>query len=114
MFGSASFADGRGRPTVDTVTGPRRDAEPVRAAQRVMRHGRHHPRVVRQRLPIPMKTMLESHWRTRPGTATAAARTCSTIGGAEVAGEPALVRRTERHAIPQPACEEMYTVLRSG
>ena len=65
----------------------------------------HHPVVVGQRLPMPMKTIFE-----RPAGGLVAhrhrgGRTCSTISAVEVPGRTALSVAQNGHAIPHPACD---------
>ena len=64
---------------------------------------------------MPMKTTLDSRSSNSSRMVAAAARTCSTISAVDrLRVKPPWPVAQNGHAIPQPACEEMHTVLRFG
>ena len=64
---------------------------------------------------MPMNTMLDSRSPNSSRSVTAAARTCSRISAVDrLRVSPPWPVAQNGHAMPQPACDEMQTVLRFG
>ena len=109
------FADRRGQPDRRHRHRPRRDPETVRRRGDDAPHRCQHPVVVRQRLAHPHEHDIRQPAVVASRRSTAAARTCSRISAVDrLRVSPPWPVAQNGHAMPQPACDEMHTVLRCG